>query len=542
MLSISWDRLLEAYLVLLVALYAVAYAFASEVSTYVGLTATLSIIFISLAWLLVSISIGKYLLSCVISSVRAAVRVPFRLIRSVPSTIRLVFFDAPLVVLFFIWFRILVFFDRHFLRRVLYWAGGLKHPSGIRISSVNAIAPSFRPLSQLSDSRSIEFDLKTAISLANLSKLAYEDEGIVEYELREAGFDMSCFQVIKYHNTSGYISVRHGIVVIAFRGTEPLNLMHIMTDLQGGLVSLSSLDNEEDEVDAGKAHYGFLEALRLHRKDSPHEKANENVRKTETISLDEEDLVGSLFTALFKVGGFFFRSVARQPLALKIPKPNGKITAFEQISQSLGRIQKNTEIRRIFCTGHSLGGALATMFFAQAQLSTLDKELVRNMIIYTFGAPRLGDAAFTKWMKSTGGAKRIYKIVNAQDLVPRMPTLPEKLPKSLRKYPYAESPGILVHLNPIANSISAPEEALGLKIDESGKVPSIVFWGLSGLLSSKTIKKIRTEKWIWVTARVWIPFLMFDHLASQYALVLQDMYEESDDWHFESQVYNAISD
>lgn len=537
MTKVTRAQALEYCFALAIFFYGVAYKFSAGSAAYMALTLILCLFFSTLLWLVVSISIGKFLVSWLIVLARTALRLPFRAIRAAPRAIRTIFFDGPVVVTFFIWFRVLVFLDRHILRRVVLWSGGLRHPSGIRISAVNAISPSFSPINGLNKNDTAEFDLRSALSLSNLAKLAYEDEGVVKYELKEAGFNLDFFRVIHYNNTSGFVALYEQVVVIAFRGTEPLNLMHIMTDLQGGLVELSHLDHNES-TNAGRAHYGFLEALRLHRTDAPKAEVRSRPRKqAHTIALDENNSIASTFAALFKIGGFLFRSFAKQPLTINFPLTKGKITAFQQVQEALEHIRQHTKVSQIQLTGHSLGGALATVFFAQAQLSSLPGSIVKKMSVYSFGAPRLGDQAFTDWMNRTGKAKKIYKIVNAQDLVPRLPALPSTLPKPLRKLPYAESPGTAVHLHPLAEESPTLEEYPGLYIHRDGKVPGIEFWGLSGLLSTQTIKQVRTERWLWIFARLAIPFVMFDHLASQYTLVLEELYAKSEDNLFEVQVH-----
>lgn len=532
----QWENILELVTLGVLGLYVLAYVVSAGPTTYFLITVLLVTVLASLAWLYVTFSIGKFLLSKTINGTRAVLKLPFRVIRAAPRLIRVAFFEAPVIIVFFVWFRVLVFVERHILRRAIYWFGGSKHASGIRISSVNAISPSFAPIARFNYSRIARFDLESALSLSNLAKLAYEDEGVIRYELERTNFNMDGFSIIQYHNTTGFVCLYQHTAIIAFRGTEPLNLMHIMTDLQGGLVSLSSLDDEADEVDAGRAHYGFLEALRLHRTDKPKEQNARKAQFTKSIQLDEEDTIGSAFTALFKVGGFVLRSAARSPLTLTLPRSNGKITAFQQISDALDHCSQHTDIKRIYCTGHSLGGALATVFFAQAQLSSMDQDLVSKMVVYSFGAPRMGDKQFKAWFDETGASKRVFKVVNAQDLIPRMPTLPEQLSPFLRRLDYAESPGALVHVHPLAKDSPTLEEIPGLFLHKDGHIPPIEFWGLSGLLSLQTVHKIRSESWLWILARVWIPFVMFDHLASQYANELQDVYKKSDDGHFENQI------
>lgn len=72
--------------------------------------------------------------------------------------------------------------------------------------------------------------------------------------------------------------------------------------------------------------------------------------------------------------------------------------------------------RRIWITGHSLGGALAELCAAQA--SFVSHVPVRG--VYTFGQPRVGDEAFAQAVHQALGT-RIFRFVNDRDIVPRVP-------------------------------------------------------------------------------------------------------------------------
>lgn len=63
--------------------------------------------------------------------------------------------------------------------------------------------------------------------------------------------------------------------------------------------------------------------------------------------------------------------------------------------------------RPLFITGHSLGGALAV----------LAASMLPEAVVYTFGAPKTGDAAFARSLEHT----RIYRVENDHDIVPSMP-------------------------------------------------------------------------------------------------------------------------
>ena len=69
----------------------------------------------------------------------------------------------------------------------------------------------------------------------------------------------------------------------------------------------------------------------------------------------------------------------------------------------------------LWITGHSLGGALATLF--AAWLINQEKPFAG---LYTFGAPRVGDIAFKNRLEeSAPGA--VWRVVNNHDLVTRVP-------------------------------------------------------------------------------------------------------------------------
>ena len=65
--------------------------------------------------------------------------------------------------------------------------------------------------------------------------------------------------------------------------------------------------------------------------------------------------------------------------------------------------------------GHSLGGVFAVLYAL-----ALARAGHAPPAVYTFGAPRLGDAALAARV-----ARRAYRVANAPDVVPRLPPLCE---------------------------------------------------------------------------------------------------------------------
>ena len=70
---------------------------------------------------------------------------------------------------------------------------------------------------------------------------------------------------------------------------------------------------------------------------------------------------------------------------------------------------------RVVATGHSLGGAIATIAAASLRQSGLAVDL------YTFGSPRVGNAAFADFVTNQTGAE--FRVTHVNDLVPRLPPL-----------------------------------------------------------------------------------------------------------------------
>ncbi|MFC4810619.1 lipase family protein [Paenibacillus sp. GCM10023250] len=84
----------------------------------------------------------------------------------------------------------------------------------------------------------------------------------------------------------------------------------------------------------------------------------------------------------------------------------------------------------LFVTGHSLGGALATL--ASADIAVNRKPA--SLITYTFGAPRVGDPSFVR--RYNASVPVSYRIQNEFDVVPHLPPLVYTSPKTDKTYYY----------------------------------------------------------------------------------------------------------
>ncbi|HHC6556644.1 TPA: lipase family protein [Vibrio parahaemolyticus] len=90
---------------------------------------------------------------------------------------------------------------------------------------------------------------------------------------------------------------------------------------------------------------------------------------------------------------------------------NGYLRVKTDIEDILAERIKGKDIP-VFFTGHSQGGALATI--AARELS--QDHRYENSACYTFGCPRVADYRYFEFMKTP-----VYRVVNSSDIVPTMP-------------------------------------------------------------------------------------------------------------------------
>ncbi|MFC4599540.1 lipase family protein [Cohnella hongkongensis] len=99
-------------------------------------------------------------------------------------------------------------------------------------------------------------------------------------------------------------------------------------------------------------------------------------------------------------------------------------------SDVLACLERVSSDKTLCVTGHSLGGALATLCALDVSAGTK----FRQPVVYTYGAPRVGDPAFVKAYESR--VERSFRVHNAFDPVTYLPPLTLTLPKSGRTYDY----------------------------------------------------------------------------------------------------------
>jgi triacylglycerol lipase len=102
-------------------------------------------------------------------------------------------------------------------------------------------------------------------------------------------------------------------------------------------------------------------------------------------------------------------------------------SARKQIFTILNRLPEH---KKLYITGHSLGGALATL----CAIDVAVHSHYPSPFVYTFGAPRTGDPAFAKAYHVI--VRESHRVYNLYDIVTQVPTVLYKSPRTGALYRY----------------------------------------------------------------------------------------------------------
>ena len=107
---------------------------------------------------------------------------------------------------------------------------------------------------------------------------------------------------------------------------------------------------------------------------------------------------------------------------------------MEEIRRLVEKYRGRGEEVSLTITGHSLGGALALLTAHEAASASIPG--LEHVSVFSFGAPRVGNAAFVREVKELG--VKVLRIVNRQDIVPKLP-LGKILPLGNPDWAYAHA-------------------------------------------------------------------------------------------------------
>jgi triacylglycerol lipase len=207
------------------------------------------------------------------------------------------------------------------------------------------------------------FDAANALLLAEASEIAYNSEAAARALMLDRGLTNFIWIDLSgvFNDLHAFAASNNEFTVLAFRGTASVH--DWMTDLYATPTRFSWLFQGGPEV--GEIHAGFGHAL--------------------------SDGWGKVVDAV--------RTVAPIPAAMDTTSVDAQ--------------------RTLWITGHSLGGALASL--AGAGFSLLPDKVIRPVSgIYTFGQPRIGLHNFCDNYGRLLPPKT-FRLVNNKDLVPRVP-------------------------------------------------------------------------------------------------------------------------
>ena len=124
-----------------------------------------------------------------------------------------------------------------------------------------------------------------------------------------------------------------------------------------------------------------------------------------------------------------FADIAADLAAIPVPSSTGIGRTHLGFTKSVNNIWHDLEelaqdygkTRTVWCTGHSLGAAMATIVAYRLQRS---ENLPSPQALFTYGSPRVGNKAYIKGIESTGVLH--FRFVNNADIVARVPLWPFK--------------------------------------------------------------------------------------------------------------------
>jgi len=224
---------------------------------------------------------------------------------------------------------------------------------------------------------STSYDPRIAWWLAQCSALAYANKATTATELKRVGFERVLF--FDSDGTQAFLAQHPGhgggrFAILAFRGTEQ-DSVDILTDIncatrlfpnENLLESISATQN-----DKLYAHSGFLTGL--------------------------QHIWGSAL-----------------PPGISELYPEAEWKGDQGVSNAICELAQDASL---YITGHSLGGALATLAAYKALIYSSQKAVTA---LYTFGAPRVAKRSFVRAIQVELNG-RFYRIVNHLDVVPRLP-------------------------------------------------------------------------------------------------------------------------
>lgn len=220
--------------------------------------------------------------------------------------------------------------------------------------------------------------------LATCAGYAYGDERILTTMMTRLGLSESRCRMLQvivdamFIASTAYVVQSHDgrVVVLCYRGTQPVNVVNWLTDLDADPAQVG-YDLGDDHAETSRVHAGFYRNTRASR--------------------------------------FAVIDVLQR--------------ALEGFSIADGSKERVNPMEALYITGHSLGGAMAVLMTVMLHTQDRFSEIAsKNRATYTFGQPMIGTPDFARAcekVRSRSGDgllhERIFRYVYGADVVPQLP-------------------------------------------------------------------------------------------------------------------------
>jgi len=282
------------------------------------------------------------------------------------------------------------------------------------------------------------------------------------------------------YSNSGAVAPKSGTIVVVFRGTNPINFNE-------WLVDINLLQTDGRPYLSGQIHDGF-------------------------------------FNRLFKRHS---RTAQQENTYVAV------INKLNSIAQEVNNDESAGPPLNLWVTGHSLGAALATLFYTRLLQSKDDLRGIKLAGAYTFGCPRTGNYNFVmdaltkenKIIENNSNRHYIWRVVNANDIVPRVPFGLGLLPETLR---HKLSGGLLdyyhfgkrVQLHYVVDPHLEPDSFFK-QIGGLFHLLSDYLWHYTWLFY--VYRALNSKKWATALSWFFLPFFIADHTPAAYFRNLEHM-------------------
>lgn len=209
-----------------------------------------------------------------------------------------------------------------------------------------------------------------------------------------AAFELCCF--LTHRGTSSEAAIwrdkSRRLVVIAFRGTS--DVMDVLTDVNLLQSPLEIGFNGQKSDDPRRVHSGFFASARA---------ISRRIKELLVSATEGTPGEWSLLITGHSLGGALSQLMATELVG----------------SVDVSRGFKEKEDGSLFGMAARMGKEL----FTQARQMVTGTQLPKwkEVAMYNFGAPRVGNAEFVNYFNSLFAGREAFRIVNDRDIVPRLP-------------------------------------------------------------------------------------------------------------------------